>query len=715
MPWPEDPENDTIYIRIGGAAEDVNAGDGTIDADKITAHTITADQIFAHTITADEIFAHTITADEIKAGAITADKLSASYITVGGAAGDINGGVTTIDGGKLTADTVTADHIVAATLTIDKLCVGLASGNLITNGSFESGVLFPATLEVPDASATFPVLASNPKSGTYTLRYAPTGSPQTATAYVNCNGDPTNHGKHNPVISGRKYTFECQVFRPSTSSPVNAMRLYHSWRNANGSVISTTYTGFDPNTFLPDTWTRCVSIKAAPETAAYCVYRLAVLPNGYPGTLDFDDLAALCQMDVHSIEAGSIGTDHLQAGSITADKISVNSLSALAVTTGALTVDDTLTMGADSLIDMNDNGTLQANLTTIDKTGIVITAPENFDPEAGIRWYSDGDLVGSLTGARGNQADKSPGELYLRTYGGAHGQGIGGAWVQAQGSPAGQAAAGLEASSKNDTNGTYTSLVIATSDDKYNVAHIQLITKDVVWQPYGGLIVSHTRPTPSQQPFLPTTARDGEIASDSAEFGGPTHYSRFATNGLHSMVGDARPWRDEIGDLLSAKKAGSAITEDLTDGTVAFPITCDIDDDWVILNLELNHDWDHAVGIKPHLHWLQAASDVPNWLLKYRWQKIGYAAATNWLSLAASSEQYTYSSGTLNQVSIFPTIAPPANSAISNIIQLRLFRDISNASTRFAGSDPLNATASALMLDFHLRLNSIGSASEFAK
>ena len=383
------------------------------------------------------------------------------------------------------------------------------------------------------------------------------------------------------------------------------------------------YTSFDPNTFLADTWNRCVSVKAAPETAAYCVYRLAVLPNGYPGTLDFDDLAAQCQMDVHSIEAGCIGTDHLQAGSITADKISVNSLSALAVTTGALTVDDTLTMGEDSLIDMNHNGTLQANLTKIDNTGIVITAPENFDPAAGIRWYSDGDLVGSLTGARGNMNDKSPGELYLKTYGGNSGQGIGGAWVQAEGSPAGVAAAGVQSTIKNDATCTYTSQVSAVSDDKHNVAYIQLITKDMVWQPYGGLIVSRTRPIDTDMPFLPTTARDGEIASDSAEFGGPSHYTRFTTNGLQSMVGDARPWRDEIGDLLSAKKAGSAITEDLTDGTVAFPITCDIDDDWIVLNLELNHDWDHTVGIKPHLHWQQAASDVPNWLIKYRWQKIG--------------------------------------------------------------------------------------------
>jgi len=52
-----------------------------------------------------------LTADQIKAGTITATELAASYIVVGGAAGDVNAGETTISGGKITANTVTATQI----------------------------------------------------------------------------------------------------------------------------------------------------------------------------------------------------------------------------------------------------------------------------------------------------------------------------------------------------------------------------------------------------------------------------------------------------------------------------------------------------------------------------------------------------------------------------------------------------------------------------
>jgi len=59
-----------------------------------------------------------ITADQIKAGTITATELAASYIIVGGAAGDVNAGVTTISGGKITASSVTATQISGTQLDV---------------------------------------------------------------------------------------------------------------------------------------------------------------------------------------------------------------------------------------------------------------------------------------------------------------------------------------------------------------------------------------------------------------------------------------------------------------------------------------------------------------------------------------------------------------------------------------------------------------------
>ena len=52
---------------------------------------------------------------DFAAGTITADKLYSSYIQVGGAASDVNSGVTTINGGKITANSIDATKLTAQT------------------------------------------------------------------------------------------------------------------------------------------------------------------------------------------------------------------------------------------------------------------------------------------------------------------------------------------------------------------------------------------------------------------------------------------------------------------------------------------------------------------------------------------------------------------------------------------------------------------------
>ena len=82
-------------------------------------------------INGDHITTGSITAVNIAAGTITADKLSAFYIQVGGAAGDVNGGVTTIDGG----------HIETGTIVADKMDVGELSAISADIGTVTAGIL----------------------------------------------------------------------------------------------------------------------------------------------------------------------------------------------------------------------------------------------------------------------------------------------------------------------------------------------------------------------------------------------------------------------------------------------------------------------------------------------------------------------------------------------------------------------------------------------
>lgn len=93
------------------------------------------------TISGGKITAYSITADRIVVG---------TFIQVGGAAGDVNAGVTTINGGKLTTGTVTADYVVASisisSPTITGGSIAIGSGNSIfkadSNGIYLGNATF---------------------------------------------------------------------------------------------------------------------------------------------------------------------------------------------------------------------------------------------------------------------------------------------------------------------------------------------------------------------------------------------------------------------------------------------------------------------------------------------------------------------------------------------------------------------------------------------
>lgn len=197
--------------------------------------------------------------------------------------------------------------------------------------------------------------------------------------------------------------------------------------------------------------------------------------------------------------------------------------------------------------------------------------------------------------------------------------------------------------------------------------------------------------------------------------GDPSNNTNFDSTGHMTMEGNARPWRDELGELIGKKRKGTRITEDLDAGTVLFADTCQIADDWVLTNVQLNHDKDLTSSIYPHLHWLQSSSNIPNWMLQHRWQVNGGVTTSDWTSAKYSSQAFTYSAGSLNQITVFPSIAVPSGSTISDIVQFRILRDTDNDSVLFSGADPLSGNAAALMFDIHFQINSLGSTDEYTK
>ena len=206
--------------------------------------------------------------------------------------------------------------------------------------------------------------------------------------------------------------------------------------------------------------------------------------------------------------------------------------------------------------------------------------------------------------------------------------------------------------------------------------------------------------------------------------GGVTNYANFDATGHLTFEGTARPWRDELYDAVSLQQSGTGVSRNLTEGTVEFIATAVYhatfsSADAMICNIQLNHDKDITSSIYPHIHWFQEKNYAPNFLLAYRWQINGGIKTTAWTLLKCNTLAFTYVSGSLNQISYSAPISAPSNAGISDILQFRIFRDTTNASTLFTGTCPYNtggnATVGVTAFDIHFMIDSLGSTDEYVK
>jgi hypothetical protein len=110
--------------------------------------------VFQKYITGDLIVAQSIVGTNIAAGTITADKLYSSYIVVGGAAGDVNSGTTTINGGKITANSITATQLAASYIVVGNAASDVNSGTTtISGGKITANSVTADRLNVSSLSA----------------------------------------------------------------------------------------------------------------------------------------------------------------------------------------------------------------------------------------------------------------------------------------------------------------------------------------------------------------------------------------------------------------------------------------------------------------------------------------------------------------------------------------------------------------------------------
>ncbi len=197
---------------------------------------------------------------------------------------------------------------------------------------------------------------------------------------------------------------------------------------------------------------------------------------------------------------------------------------------------------------------------------------------------------------------------------------------------------------------------------------------------------------------------------------GDGDYAEFDNDGTLKFYGDSTAFRDEFGPLIGAKleSPASKIVTNAAEGTITFKDSATLSD-YVSMPVQINHDAKAQSDVYPHIHWWQASANIPNWLIQYRWQQNGAAKTTAWTSVKYASHAFTYVSGTLNQITAFGALSPPAATGVSVVLQLRLLRDTANASTLFTGADPLTGDVDAMFYDVHIEVDMLGSHEQYTK
>jgi hypothetical protein len=134
-------------------------------------------------------------------------------------------------------------------------------------------------------------------------------------------------------------------------------------------------------------------------------------------------------------------------------------------------------------------------------------------------------------------------------------------------------------------------------------------------------------------------------------------------------------------------------------------------------SFQLPHSWVEGTDFELHLHWGQNQAAQPNWLVLYRVWKKGADIPGGWYFATgdASDNIYSYGGETLLHQIVDLVAIDMTGCTVSDIVQVKLFRDVANDSGQFAGADTYSGDALAIYMDAHILKNSIGSVGEYDK
>jgi hypothetical protein len=184
----------------------------------------------------------------------------------------------------------------------------------------------------------------------------------------------------------------------------------------------------------------------------------------------------------------------------------------------------------------------------------------------------------------------------------------------------------------------------------------------------------------------------------------------------HAGYRTAKAYRDVIGQVVSSRLDFSTgrLSWDGTELTIDFATNARYDQEPIPVSFQINHDADDAGFFRAHVHWLQTSATTlgfPNLMLRYRTVTNG-GSPSAWTNVAYDNCCiFTYTAGTLLQISKFPDITRAAG--VSDFVDAILYRDSANASGLFAGADAYPDDVKIKGFDGHCLFDSTGSVSEY--
>lgn len=100
-----------------------------------------------------------------------------------------------------------------------------------------------------------------------------------------------------------------------------------------------------------------------------------------------------------------------------------------------------------------------------------------------------------------------------------------------------------------------------------------------------------------------------------------------------------------------------------------------------------------AAAWKPHVHWAQSAAGVVKWQLEYKMWAANTAEPAGFTTLTTVTNEFTYTSGTIHQISSFADIDMSAFTSAAIYVKVKISRlgadaaDTYAADVRFMGFD----------------------------